>query len=260
MEVLGVYELEPYIEKGAFEACTTIKRVYMPDSILSMSSYCFADCVNLEEVRLSPNLYRIWIGVFRDCESLKKIDIPEGIQSILPYAFLRCYQLEEVNLPQSLERIYSHAFKDCENLQSVDIPKGVEIIDGSAFAGTAWKQTWGKNTVIEGENCLLQYSREEEIIEIPEGVEYIGDGALYDCKQMKVLILPESVKECGIFMVEDQETFRYLVVKNPEMKFPNGDPISKGHQDITIVGIKGSTAEAYAEEMEYAFSESLPEE
>ncbi len=260
VKVLGENEPEPYAKEGAFEECSTIKTVYIPDSIQYMASDCFANCVNLEEVRLSPNLYSILSVAFIDCKSLKIIDIPEGINIIGPYAFARCHQLEEVTLPQSLKKIYGNAFKDCENLQSVEIPEGVERIDGSAFFGTAWEQTWGKGAVVAGKNCLLRYSGEEETIEVPEGVEYIGTGALYECNQMKVLILPESVKECDYYIVNDQETFQYLVVKNPEMKFPDGIPIRTGHQDITIIGEKGSTAEAYAEGMGYEFSESLPGE
>ena len=246
-------------EKDLFYQNNSIRSVYIPDTVTYMWEWCFAGCENLVEVRLSPNMTGISDMAFVQCESLEKIVIPEGIEYIGGSAFRGCSNLKEVALPQSLKAIGVTAFANCEKLEYVNIPAGVEEIAGDSFAGTAWEKTWKEEFVIAGKNILLEYKGEDEVIVIPEGIEYIGSDMFSENDDVKVLIMPESLRECNMHTVWYCERLEYVVVKNSDMVFPEGHIVA-GNKDIILVGESGSTTEAYAKEMGYKFATSLPPE
>lgn len=238
---------------------STVRSVYIPDSVEEIDECCFEECANLEEVRLSPNIKQITYFAFGRCSSLERIVIPEGIECIDSMAFAKCTGLKEIVLPQSLREIGSNAFFQCEQLSYVDIPESVEKIEGESFEETAYETTWVEEFVIKGKNVLLRYNGADEIVEIPEGVEYVGRYVFPRNSTMKVLIFPESVKECIFVGLWDSIELEYVVVKNPNMIFPE-DTIGGEDDKIIFVGEAGSTTEAYAKEMGYEFRTSLPEE
>lgn len=257
-----LFKMETYGEECVFTD-STITSVYIPDTVKSIGECCFLRCSNLTEVHLSSSIKEISSDTFKYCSALESIVIPEGVEKIGSGAFCGCYSLKEVSLPQSLKAIANNAFVWCEQLSYIEIPEGVEKIHGTSFRGTAWEATWGDDFVVAGKNVLLYYAGDERKVEIPEGVEYIGSWALEDCTNVEQLILPESVKECDDYIITNNGSLKYIVVKNPNMIFMDGEPLDSRSSSIpapTIVAEKGSTAEAYAKENGYPFLESIPEE
>ena len=133
-----------YIRKESFRAVPGIESVFMPDSVILIGDYVFAnnrklrkvrfsaklkdigkftffECPSLEEVILPPNLEKIGCSAFENCTSLKKIVIPETVTVIDDYAFANCISLESIVIPKSVEYIAYRAFKGCKNLKNVKI-------------------------------------------------------------------------------------------------------------------------------------------
>ncbi len=120
----------------------TFKYVYMPDSITTLESNVFRNCLNLEELHLSSNLESIGIGTFRGCEKLRIVDLPEKITEIPNYCFAECVSLTSVSFGNKVESIGSYAFNECAKLEKIFIPKSVKSITADTlrkgpFVGTA---------------------------------------------------------------------------------------------------------------------------
>ena len=151
---------------------TKLHSIILPSSIVSIGTYAFSGCKNLNYVKLNGALKIIDQGVFAECSSLNQIIFNDGLQEINPNAFYWCSMLSEINLPESVTRIGSTAFYHC-NLKKIHLPKHLKSIEFSAFSN----------------NNLLS------IIEFPEGLETIGSGAFNYCTNIKTVLVktPEPI-------------------------------------------------------------------
>ena len=78
---------------GAFDGCTSLTSVTIPDRVTTID-----------------------FGTFRDCTSLSSITIPHGVTSIGKDAFRGCTHLTSVIIPTSVISIDKNAFEGCPNL------------------------------------------------------------------------------------------------------------------------------------------------
>lgn len=106
------------LPKNLFRGAKNLTKVSMPDSLRSIGSYAFSECV-----------------------SLKEIDLPEKITKIDSYAFSGCTGLSEVKLPWNLTSLEYGAFHNCSSLEAVWIPKKTAKIDSSTFYDSSLLKT-----------------------------------------------------------------------------------------------------------------------
>ena len=145
------------IPESAFEDCTTLETVTIPQGIAEIESYAFKDCTNLTSVKIgdkeqavssnarSSNLMQtsnaqsqasaIGAGAFWGCSKLAEVDIPKVITTICEAAFGGCSNLESIKLPINITSIEAAAFSDCSSLESVKIPKNVTSVGDGIFSG-----------------------------------------------------------------------------------------------------------------------------
>lgn len=151
-----------FIQDSAFKGCSTLVDVVVPDSIISVQSYAFSGCVNLEynefdnalylgnstnpyvvlikakstdvtSCEISKNCKVIYGSSFSDCKGLTNIEIPDNVMMICDDAFSNCSGLKSVIIGSSLTVIGCRAFIHCSGLTSIIIPDGVTEIGGYAF-------------------------------------------------------------------------------------------------------------------------------
>ncbi|MCS2335576.1 leucine-rich repeat domain-containing protein [Bacteroides sp. BFG-606] len=81
----------------------------------------FADCTNLENVTLMPNIKHLEGAVFAGCISLKHMTIPSSIEVINNNLFYNCTSLKTVNIPSGLTitKFPSDIFNNCVSLTSL---------------------------------------------------------------------------------------------------------------------------------------------
>ena len=119
----------------AFENCTRLTSVVIPDSVTSIGSNAFFSCDSLTSVVIGDSVTSIGDSAFRTCDSLTSVVIPDSVTSIGRYAFENCTSLTSVVIPDSVTSIGSSAFEDCTSLTSVVIPNSVTSIGRYAFYG-----------------------------------------------------------------------------------------------------------------------------
>ena len=105
----------------------------VPDGVVSVEEYAFANAIYLQEVLLPDGLESCGRQAFFSMERLRTIAVPEGITTIDQNSFAYCLALESVSLPSTLQTILVSAFTECASLKEVIIPEGVTSIGRYAF-------------------------------------------------------------------------------------------------------------------------------
>jgi len=133
---LGGYPVTT-IGNYAFDSCTSLTAVTIPDSVQTIDSYAFCDCDRLTTVTIPGSVQTIGNYAFSDCASLTSVTIGDGVQTIGGSMFAWCDSLTTVTIPDSVETIGNTAFWYCDSLTTVTIGNGVQTIGYEAFYGCA---------------------------------------------------------------------------------------------------------------------------
>lgn len=159
------------IGSGAFWDCAALKSIAIPNTITKIEDYTFANCRSLEHVTIPSSVKEIGNGAFGCCSGLTQVEIPNSVTTIGHFAFEGCSGLTSITLPNLLENLGRCAFANCSGLTSFTIPSSVHIINYRLLA-----------------NCF-NISQ----ITIPNTVTEIGTEAFYGCSGLKSIDLPNSI-------------------------------------------------------------------
>ena len=87
------------IGDDAFQDCTELTSVVMPNSVTSIGEYAFDYCRKLKSVVMPNSVTSIGNGAFLYCSALTSVSLPENLTSIGNSCFRWCYGLKEVDIP-----------------------------------------------------------------------------------------------------------------------------------------------------------------
>ena len=131
------------IGDGAFEHCTGLTSVTIPNSVTSIGDMAFRGCWGLTSVTIPNSVTSIGGKAFRDCSGLTSVTIPNSVTSIGYWAFCDCSGLTSVIIPNSVTSIGDEAFRGCSGLTRIDaypnpekVSIGEDAFDGVPKDGT----------------------------------------------------------------------------------------------------------------------------
>ncbi len=152
------------IGNNAFNNCTLLGSVTIPNTVENIGEYAFGYCYSLKSIEIPDTVVHIGEGAFSNCSSLNSVKLPKYISSIESATFHQCYDLTEIVIPENAKVIGDHAFNSTA-LENIVIPNNVKEIGEYAF-----------------------YTRETiKSLVIPSSIEYIGEGAFKDCINLESL-------------------------------------------------------------------------
>ena len=85
----------------------------------TISQYMFADCPNLETIKLPSNLKAIGKYAFYNCKNLRSLSIPEGISVMENRILGNCGKLVELSIPSTIQVIDDYALNGCSSLATI---------------------------------------------------------------------------------------------------------------------------------------------
>ena len=179
----------------AFDGCSSLKSVTIPNSVTSIGDNAFSLCSSLKSVTIPNSVTSIGKDAFSACKSLKSVTIPNSVTSIGDGAFSGCKSLASVTIPNSVTSIGDWAFVDCSSLTRVTIPDSVTSIGGGAFSECKGLADLDGFIIIRG--VLYGYCGEGKEVLIPNSVTSIGDWAFFDCSSLTSVTIPDSVTSIG---------------------------------------------------------------
>ena len=84
----------------AFNACTGLSSLRIPQAVKSIGQSAFAACTSLHSISLPASLETIGDAAFYGCTSLISMSLPAGVSSIGRDAFVRCLMLERFSVAE----------------------------------------------------------------------------------------------------------------------------------------------------------------
>lgn len=198
------------IGPNAFEDCSQLTSVTIPDGVTSIGNEAFYACPNLISITIPNSVTCIGNSAFEYCEGLTSITLSDNLISIGSYAFYYCHGLASIKIPDSVQSIGYAAFGECEGLMSFTIPKNVENIEGTILAGCsnlesivveegniAYDSRSSCNAIIETSSNTLVSGCHKTII--PENVSSIGNGAFNGFTGLTSITLPDNIISIGSY-------------------------------------------------------------
>ena len=211
------------IEGQAFLNCTKLKRVLLPDSVLSLGESAFKQCESIEKIELSSNLTEIPNSCFYSWTkqgALNEIIFKEGLEVIGANAFMK-QSLKNVQLPNSVRIINQQAFAsqaDANNHGDFYIGTGIEDIRSqngipniaNAFLG--WK---GRiifpltKDVIDsrGANAILDYPNSPFKVFYANTVDYNTNGGNPATIASETVLFEDTIKNIPVQPIKDGFSF-----------------------------------------------------
>lgn len=142
----------------AFEGCSKLTSIKIPNNIISIGYYAFNNCTSIKNVYFLGNLEN-WCNIsfgstddqltfsssstdnpiyytenlYIDGKLLTHLVIPDTVTKINKFAFSGYEKLSSITIPNSVTFIGTGAFSSCTSLTSITIPKSITTIEYHAF-------------------------------------------------------------------------------------------------------------------------------
>ena len=184
----------------AFESCSLLSKITIPDSMTKIGDQAFLACNSLQQINIPYSVTSIGWEAFSQCESIQQITIPISVTNLGPRAFYQCASLQEITIPKLVTRIDDMTFCECSSLCSIIISNSVSVIGDWAFS-----------------RCKSL----KEII-IPNSVTYIGRGAFSKCESLQYVTFPDSLRCIGAFAFEECKSLQTITIPDSVNRIGSG--------------------------------------
>lgn len=185
------------IGEQAFRYCA-FKIFAIPENVTEIGEYAFGDCVYLREIKIPDGVKEIKNSTFANNESLKKVYLHDNITKIGDDAFEGCTALEFIELNDNINYIGKQAFHYCSALKSVNIPKSLDKLSASLFLYSGLEHIVIPDNVTSIDESCFGYTPLVSA-ELGKGVAFIGNKVFDNCKNLKSIRIPSSVRSIGEF-------------------------------------------------------------
>ena len=221
----------------------------IPDSVIQISRYTFAECWDLSTVTFSENvrIARLSYAAF-GYSGLTSFRVPANVSTMGQKVFEGCKNLTQITFASGskLESLSAYQFSGCENLLSVVFEPGSALtsIQAHGLEGMDKLVTidFGDAAVTNVDNFAFRFCTSLTEVNLPDSLLSIGRYAFYGCKQMTVLQIPANVEHIGSYAflgTNDMEI--YLMADSlPEFLDENWDQGIRGYYvGVASVNVSG---------------------
>ena len=128
---------------------------------------------------------------FENCSGLTSVTFPSSVTSIGEYAFSGCSGLTSVTIPSSVTSIGDSAFSGCSNLKECNCILASDLENSLVLSHRFWYRI--------PVDVIKYYQNGQELtkLEIPFGVDRIGDCSFYKGANLTSVTIPSSVTSIG---------------------------------------------------------------
>ena len=169
---------------------------------------------------------------FYYCSGLTSVTLPSSVTSIGESAFRGCSGLTSVTIPSSVTSIGKYAFRDCSNLKECNCILASDLENSLGVSHSSWQ------SIPVGVIKYYQNGQELTKLEIPFGVDRIGDYSFYKGVNLTSVTIPSSVTSIGSSAFSGCSGLTSVAI--PSSVTSIGDYVFVGCSGLTSVTIPSS--------------------
>ncbi|MCH5180020.1 MAG: leucine-rich repeat domain-containing protein [Erysipelotrichales bacterium] len=248
LEVPSTFNNLPVLRIG--EACfmeCNIKRIILPSTIEVIDQFAFNSCTNLEYVNIPDNTYSLKRAAFYYSEKLETISI-NNINFLREDNFLLCKNLNRLNVSEknqqfktiegclysksedvlvkipegkgnveisnNTRKIKSEAIARLDKMKEITIPQSVIDMEEAVFFESKVESITILGNIDSIPDRTFLYCRNLKEINIPNSIKTIGARAFYDCRLLENIIMPDSVNTIGDFAFAYCTSLKEIYIPN----------------------------------------------
>ena len=199
------------IGKYAFQRCSSLTGIELPDDLTAIPDGLLLNCGRITRLAIPDTVTSIGNEAFNECINLVDFTIPDSVTSIGDYAFANCKYLDNVVIPDSVKTIGEHAFFYCSSLKSITFGSGLESVGANCFRNINHLTAVYVNDIADwckinfgfpfanpiGTATLYVAGQPLTELNVPEGVQRIGDHSFHGYTPLKRVTMPDTVTEVG---------------------------------------------------------------
>ena len=220
------------IPAAAFNSCSNLSSVTIPDNITEIGRSAFSDCISLISVTIPNSVTTIDDSAFYNCDILTSVSIGDNVTTIGEYAFYACSNLTSVYCkPTTPPSLGTYAFKDytwelgyinidCAIYVSTDSVEAYKAATNwSDYAANIASYSFDKEIVPANQLCYTATKKVEPydptafnvsiisnewdettgkgIITFDGELTTIGEEAFYGCLDLSSIAIPDGVTTIG---------------------------------------------------------------
>lgn len=199
VEFGGQHYVVDSIGEWAFNACSGVMSVKLPEKLRVIGRLAFVDCYGLTSISFPASLKVIGDGAFQNCDGLTSLSFPEGITQIGDGAFQRCGRLETLFFPSTMKSIdwgvfcesheneYGGGECTCDSIRRIEI-KGI----ATWFNSNRFTE---RNHHVAAPYADLYVNGDllTDIV-LPDTMARIRPALFYGCKKLHSVVFPNNLK------------------------------------------------------------------
>lgn len=189
--------------------CQYLKEVFLPENLNSIDSLAFANCKQLRYLEIPSSVERLGYGAFVGCDSIANMQLPDEVTQLGEGVFQQMANLQTIYLGNGIESVDNSIFLNDDNLMLIGFGKAFRDYDPVVFyncPSLAYIDVGGGNPYYcsvdgvlfsSGMDSLLTFppNSDFEHYEIPDSVSRIAVSAFRNARQVKSVLVPESVTD-----------------------------------------------------------------
>lgn len=188
------------LDSYSLNFCERLVNIILPKSLTEIGDFALYSSNRLRRLFLPNNVYKIGESIVEDCYSMTEIHMPLSLKEVGEYVFEQCNSLRKIDFNSNDIVLKDGLFKGCKSILSIsdlNLYKGTKFFPKILFS-----------------ECNFDYVDLSEF----KSLKIIGSYCFQDCKELKTIIIPESVDEVGIAPFYGCKKLEKIIFKKVPLK------------------------------------------
>lgn len=240
---------------GAFENCSRITSLVLPNSVTNINKDAFKNCTGLKTVRFGQSLKGIGWSAFKGCSGISSLTLPDSLRTVGWETFSGCSGLKELSIGGQLYGCGTYAFGGC-HFDKVVYRGTVAQLCGVIFSTDEGSPLAHTKEFYIGDTLV------QDLV-IPNTVQSINDGTFANCPFLTSVTIGRAVSKIGMFCFENDSNLRSIrfLGETPPSFDAWGETVFSGISSGTNVLVPCGCTDAYdsvLSNFHFQIKEALP--